>query len=74
MSKLPNLTLIAVDQTVAEQAASLAAQHGLRGADAVYAAIAADTNSILISLDKEHLSRLQAQTPSNVLIALAEDS
>lgn len=42
----------------------LAAQHGLRGADAVYAGVAAQTNCILITLDNEQLTRL-----ANIVIA-----
>ncbi|MYD74769.1 MAG: type II toxin-antitoxin system VapC family toxin [Chloroflexi bacterium] len=36
----------------------MAAQHGLRGADAVYAAVAKQAASTLITLDNEHLTRL----------------
>jgi predicted nucleic acid-binding protein len=58
LSRLPNMFLIALDAALAEQAASLAAQHGLRGADSVYAAVAKKYDCILISLDNEHLTRL----------------
>lgn len=56
MSRLPNLTLVSLDTTLAEQALQLAAQQGLRGADAVYAAVALKTGYTLVSLDKEHLT------------------
>ena len=36
----------------------LAAEHGLRGADAVYAAVAIEAGCTLVSLDGEHLTRL----------------
>jgi predicted nucleic acid-binding protein len=36
----------------------LAARHGLRGADAIYAAVAVQSGCTLISLDNEHLTRL----------------
>jgi predicted nucleic acid-binding protein len=58
LSRLPNIFLIPLDPSLAERAASLAAQHGLRGADSVYAAVAQKYDCILISLDKEHLTRL----------------
>ncbi len=58
LSKLPNMFLISLDSSLAEQAAILATQHGLRGADSVYAAVAKKYDCILISLDKEHLTRL----------------
>jgi predicted nucleic acid-binding protein len=43
---------------LADQALPLAAQHRLRGADAVYAAVALAYTTTLISLDNEHLNRL----------------
>jgi predicted nucleic acid-binding protein len=55
---LPNVTLRPLDATSANQALLLAAQHGLRGADAVYAAVAADTGCRLVTLDNEQLTRL----------------
>ncbi|WP_417909451.1 type II toxin-antitoxin system VapC family toxin [Candidatus Electronema sp. PJ] len=58
LSRLPNIFLIPLDSSLAERAASLAAQHGLRGADSVYAAVAKKYDCILISLDNEHLTRL----------------
>lgn len=74
LSKLPNLALIALDISLAEQALQLAAKHGLRGADAVYAAVAIETGFTLISLDHEHLTRLTdvvtVKTPSDALAGL----
>lgn len=58
LSRLPNIFLIPLDSSLAERAASLAAQHGLRGADSVYAAVAKKYDCILLSLDNEHLTRL----------------
>src|SRR5436305_7951293 len=40
LSHLPSVTLVPLDEMLAHQALALAAQHGLRGADAVYAAVA----------------------------------
>uniref|UniRef100_UPI0040565075 type II toxin-antitoxin system VapC family toxin n=1 Tax=Candidatus Electrothrix sp. TaxID=2170559 RepID=UPI0040565075 len=71
LSNLPNISLISLDSSLAEQAAGLAARHGLRGADSVYAAVAEKYDCILISLDKEHLTRLtgiiRVQRPADVL-------
>lgn len=71
LSQLPNVTFIALDEALAVQALLLAAQHSLRGADAVYAAVALREGCTLISLDNEHLTRLKnvvaVQTPVDVL-------
>jgi predicted nucleic acid-binding protein len=75
IAQLPNVTLIPLDAGIAQQAAHLAAQHGLRGADAVYAAVALQANCTLITLDSEHLTRLSGvvstRTPVEALIDLA---
>ena len=71
---LPSVTFVALDEALAIHASTLAAQHGLRGADAVYAAVALQTGCILISLDNEHLTRLksavQVMTPQDALLGL----
>ena len=48
---LPNLNLIAVDNRVAEEATSIAAAGGMKGADAVFAAVANLFDAVLVSLD-----------------------
>jgi predicted nucleic acid-binding protein len=58
MRQLPNVSVIPLDSALAEQASTLAAHHGLRGADAIYAATALEYGCTLISLDREHLTRL----------------
>jgi len=40
LGRLPNVTVVALDVALGHQARALAAQYGLRGADAVYAAVA----------------------------------
>jgi predicted nucleic acid-binding protein len=61
-----------------DQARALAAQYGLRGADAVYAAVAQQAGCTLISLDHEHLTRLGSivivRTPTAVLADLVPPS
>lgn len=47
-----------IDAAAAQRALELAAQHGLRGADAIYAAVADLAGSTLITLDNEQLTRL----------------
>jgi predicted nucleic acid-binding protein len=75
---LPNLTLINLDADFAEQSLQLAARHGLRGADAVYAAVALETGFTLVSLDNEHLTRLTdvvpVKTPADVLAEFTAES
>jgi len=74
LRQLPNVTFMALDESLAIQALTLAAQHSLRGADAVYAAVALQASCTLISLDNEHLTRLKnvltVQTPADVLPSL----
>jgi predicted nucleic acid-binding protein len=74
LSQLPNVTFVALDEALALQALTLAAQHSLRGADAVYAAVALQENCTLISLDNEHLMRLtsvlQVRTPAEEMSSL----
>ena len=64
IGNLPNVTLVPLDASVAQQAAQLAAQYGLRGADAVYAAVALQAHCMLITLDNEHLTRLIGIVPT----------
>ena len=59
---------------LARQAMLLAAAQRLRGADAVYAALARRRNTTLVTRDAEHLTRLTTivvvQTPEQVLESL----
>jgi len=55
---LPSLQWVPLDDLLAERATQLAARHRLRGADAVYAAVAWLHGCDLVSLDHEHLGRL----------------
>lgn len=74
LGQLPNVTILPLDDVLGQRALALAAQHGLRGADAVYAAVAQQAGSTLISLDNEHLIRLgnliSVQTPEEALADL----
>lgn len=55
--KLPDLTVVSLDQTVAREALNTAAEHGLRGSDAVYAATAFRYWASLVTLDDEQRRR-----------------
>lgn len=74
LSRLPHVTIRALEGVSAIHALTLAAQHGLRGADAVYAAVAHDAGSTLVTLDNEQLTRLvnllTVRTPTVALAAL----
>ena len=68
---LSHLTLVSLTPVTARQAAELAAAHRLRGADAVYAAVARRYGTTLVSRDEEQRSRASAvvmcQTPEEAL-------
>ncbi|MGE3541331.1 MAG: type II toxin-antitoxin system VapC family toxin [Candidatus Tectimicrobiota bacterium] len=74
LRRLPHVTVRVLDEGGALHALTLAARHGLRGADAVYAAVAHETGSTLVTLDNEHLTRLVTLitvcTPAVALTAL----
>ena len=52
------VVLVELDRKLAEEAAELAIQARLRGADAVYAATARRFDAILVTLDRDHRTRL----------------
>ena len=70
---LPHLTLVTLTPPLARQAADLAATHRLRGADAVYLAVARRYGTTLVSRDNEQRTRGSAaatcQTPEEALEA-----
>lgn len=63
-ARLPNLKLVDLDRPLAELAVGMAAQHGLRGADAVYGAVAQRSGGQLVTRDREQLERLQGVIPT----------
>lgn len=71
LNNLPNVTVVPLNDIIVHQALTLAAQHGLRGADAVYAAVAVQAGCTLITLDNEQLTRLagvvETHTPVDLL-------
>lgn len=78
LQQLPNLTLVALDESLADVAAEIAADRALRGADAVYVAVAHRYRCTLVSLDQEQRERGAAivvtQTPAEALADLARGS
>jgi predicted nucleic acid-binding protein len=68
---LPHLTLVPLTAVMARQAAELATTHRLRGADAVYLAVARRYGTTVVSRDDEQRSRgsalVDCQTPEEVL-------
>ncbi|MFZ5819813.1 MAG: type II toxin-antitoxin system VapC family toxin [Chloroflexota bacterium] len=60
---LPNLALVPLDEPLADLAAELAARHRLRGADAVYAAVAQRHGALLVTNDRQQLERLEGILP-----------
>jgi len=72
---LPNQTLVSLDEALADCAADLAATARLRGADAVYAAVAQQYGTTLVTLDRRQLERLpplvKTARPADVLRAVA---
>jgi len=55
---IPNLILISLDESLAEEAVEIAAAYRLRGSDAVYAAVSLRFGTELVTLDGEQLARL----------------
>lgn len=63
LKKFTNLTLVTLDENLADYVCEVAANHRLRGSDAVYAAVALRFGTELITLDKEQLARLPKLLP-----------
>lgn len=73
VAALPNITLIALDDTLAHLAAEIAADYALRGMDAIYVAVARRHGCTLITLDDEPKKRAGAIIPTRTPAeALAE--
>lgn len=71
ITALPNLTLVTLTPAIARQAADHAATHRLRGADAIYAAVALRYGTVLVTRDGEQQARGRAavncRTPEEAL-------
>lgn len=60
---LPGQVWVGLDEDLAQEAARLAAEHRLRGADSVYAAVARQYGATLVTLDRQQLERLSPALP-----------
>jgi len=74
---LPGQVWVPLDDTLAEEAARLAAEHRLRGADAIYAAVARRYGATLVTRDRQQLERLRSSlsvlTPTEALERLGDE-
>ena len=64
LGRLPHVVWVPLDESLARQAADMAAQYRLRGSDAVYAAVALRFGSTLITLDQEQRDRMADAVPT----------
>ena len=73
---LPGQIWINLDDSLTEEAIQLATEHRLRGADAVYAAVARRYGTTLVTWELQQLNRLQSilpvLTPTQALKRLAK--
>ncbi len=58
LARLPHLVLVPLDTGLANAAVQVAAEHRLRGGDAVYATVALRFGSTLVTLDVEQRERV----------------
>jgi predicted nucleic acid-binding protein len=74
LQALPNLSLIALDEELIQEAAEIAADRALRGADATYVAVARRSGFTLVTLDRDQRERAAAvvstRTPADLLTEL----
>ncbi len=63
LENLPGLRLVEMDNELIHEAASLAAELGLRGADSVYVAVASQLHLSLVTFDVDQCERAQEKVP-----------
>jgi predicted nucleic acid-binding protein len=72
----PGVTILPVDEALADQAARIAATNRIRGCDAVYVALAEAFAALLVTLDKQQRARaparISALTPDAALAQLTK--
>lgn len=66
ISRLPHVVLVGLDLILARRALEIAAEHRLRGSDAVYAAVAQQFGSTLVTLDREQQRRVMKVVPTRL--------
>jgi len=64
VSRLPRVVFIALDTPLAQKALEVAAEHRLRGSDAIYATVALQFGSTLVTLDREQHDRVAKIVPT----------
>ena len=70
LQQLPFFRPVTLDERLANNAAEIAIEYKLRGADSVYVAVAARYSAILVTRDKEQLQRptnITTMTPEQVI-------
>lgn len=72
---LPFMEFVVVDRPLGQEAAEIAADRAIKGADAIYVAVARQSGSTLVTLDREQRQRaapiVPVLTPQEVLDELA---
>jgi len=75
LRRIPHFQFVPVDDTLGDLAAELAAQHQIRGCDALYVALAIQRGATLVTLDRQQRERVPphviARTPAEELAELA---
>lgn len=61
MKRLPVLRLVGLDESIVDSAGRLAAKCGLRGADAVYVAVAQRLSARLVTWDRDQTRRASGE-------------
>ncbi len=64
VSRLPHVVFVSLDATLAQRALEVAAEYRLRGSDAVYATVALQFGSTLVTLDREQRKRVAGIVPT----------
>ena len=67
LRKTPHLSIVPIERSLSNLAATIAAHYELRGADSLYAAVSLSFKVKLISLDKRQLQWASALTPGEEL-------
>ena len=74
LREFPNTTFVVLDDRLAQDAADIAADYGIREADAVYVAVARHSSCTLVTIDREQRERaapiVAARTPAEILAGL----
>ncbi len=64
VSRLPHVVFVPLDGALAQRALEVAAEYRLRGSDAVYATVALQFGSTLVTRDREQLERAAKVVPT----------